>query len=40
LRIGQPLDFKLLPFDHCQRKISGDKSERLLAEKRFSPYRP
>jgi hypothetical protein len=25
--------FTLLPLDHCQRKISGDKLERLITEK-------
>ena len=40
LPLGWPFDFALLPFDHCQRKISGDKPERLLTEKRYSPYRP
>jgi len=39
LLLGRPLDFPLLPFDHCQRKISGEKSVRLLTEKRYSPYR-
>jgi hypothetical protein len=34
-----PLDFTFLPFDHRQRKISGDKSERLPTEIRYSPYR-
>jgi hypothetical protein len=40
LLLGRPLDFTLLPLDHCKRKISGDKSELLLTEKRYSPYRP
>jgi len=40
LLLGWPLDFTLLPFDHYQRKISGEKSVRLLTEKRYSPYRP
>jgi hypothetical protein len=39
LLLGRPLAFTLLPFDHRQRKISGDKSE-MLTEKRYSPYRP
>jgi hypothetical protein len=37
--LGRLLDFALLTLDHCQRKISGDKSEWLLNEKRYSPYR-
>jgi hypothetical protein len=40
LLLGRPFNFTLLPFNHRQRKISGDKSERLLTEKRYSPYRP
>jgi len=40
LLLGRLLDFPLLLFDHRQRKISGEKSVRLLTEKRYSPYRP
>lgn len=40
LQLGRPLDFALLPFDHCLRKISGENRNGRISETATHPFDP